>query len=213
VEEESDKGRTTLAQRKGATDEESRDVGIDVMTGMLFSQLIMYFIILTTGATLNAHGQTQITSARQAAEALRPLAGDATYLLFTVGIIGTGMLSVPVLAGSTAYAIAEGAAWRNSFEYKPRKAPKFYAVLVASLLAGTLLNYAGFQVVAMLFWAAIVNGVLAPPLIVLVVLMSSDRRIMGDRVGSPLLRALGWVTAVLMTSAAIALFATLKNGD
>ncbi|MGH9664937.1 MAG: divalent metal cation transporter, partial [Bryobacteraceae bacterium] len=114
VEEDRDKGRTTVKQRQGATDEELRISRTDVITGMLFSNLIMYFIILTAAATLNAHGQKQITTAQQAAEALRPIAGDGAYLLFTLGIIGTGMLSVPVLAGSTAYAIAEGGAWRNS---------------------------------------------------------------------------------------------------
>src|SRR5207237_5991201 len=113
VEEERAMGRT-LRQRKGATDEEIRKSRTDVMTGMFFSNFVMYFIILTTAATLHAHGQTNITSAREAAEALRPLAGSGAYWLFTLGIIGTGMLGVPVLVGSCAYAIAEGAAWRGS---------------------------------------------------------------------------------------------------
>jgi Mn2+/Fe2+ NRAMP family transporter len=108
VEEERDRGHTTVAQRKGATEREKRESRFDVISGMLVSNLIMYFIIVTTAATLHAHGTTHITTTQQAAEALRPLAGNAAYLLFTLGIIGTGMLSVPVLAGSTAYAIAEG---------------------------------------------------------------------------------------------------------
>jgi len=209
VEEDRDKGKTTLAQRQGATDEEVHDSRTDVITGMLFSNLIMYFIILTTAATLHGHGETRIATTRQAAEALRPLAGDATYFLFTLGIVGTGMLSVPVLAGSTAFGVAEGAGWRNSLKYKPHLAPRFYAVLTAALFVGMLLNYAGFPVVSMLFWSAVVNGVLAPPLVVLVVLLSADRRIMGDRVVSPLLRGLGWLTAAVMTLAAIGMFATL----
>jgi Mn2+/Fe2+ NRAMP family transporter len=210
VEEDREKGRTTLAQRKGATAKEARDSRIDVITGMLFSNLIMYFIILTTAATLNAHGQTQIATTRQAAEALRPLAGNATYLLFTAGIIGTGMLSVPVLAGSTAFAIAESAGWRNSLKYQPRGAPEFYAVLTAALMVGMFLNFAGFPVVKMLFWAAVINGVLAPPLVVLVVLMSSDRGLMREHASSPLLRTLGWLTAAVMTLAAVAMLATLR---
>jgi NRAMP (natural resistance-associated macrophage protein)-like metal ion transporter len=209
VEEDREKGRTTVKQRKGATDQEKRDSTLDVLTGMLFSNVIMFFIILTTGATLHAHGQTNITTTQQAAEALRPLAGKATYLLFTLGIIGTGMLSVPVLAGSTAFAIAEGAGWRNSLKLRPRQAPAFYGVLAVALLVGMIVNYAGFGVVAMLFWSAVLNGVLAPPLLVLVVLLSSNSSVMGRHANRPLLRFLGWLTVAVMTAAAVAMFATL----
>ena len=209
VEEDKGKGRTTLKQRRGATDKELSNSEIDVVTGMLFSNLIMFFIILTTATTLNAHGKTAIVSARQAAEALRPLAGDGAYWLFALGIIGTGLLSVPVLAGSTAYAIAEGAGWRHSLESKPRSAPRFYGVLGFAMLLGLVLNYLHFDAMAMLFWSAVVNGVLAPPLIVLVVVLTSDRKVMGDRVSSPLLRGLGWATAVVMTLAAGAMFVAL----
>ena len=206
VEEEREKGRTTVAMRQGATKAEERASRIDVITGMLFSNVIMYFIVLTTAATLHAHGKTSIQTVEQAAEALRPLAGNATYLLFTVGLIGTGMLSVPVLGASTAFAIAEGAGWRNSLEYRPRRAPEFYGVLIVAVLLAAALNYAGFGVVPMLFWSAVLNGVLAPPLIVMVVLLSSNRRIMGDHAASPLLRVLGWLTAAVMLAASVALF-------
>jgi len=209
VEEDKGKGRTTLKQRRGATDKELSNSEIDVVTGMLFSNLIMFFIILTTATTLNTHGKTAIVSARQAAEALRPLAGDGAYWLFALGIIGTGLLSVPVLAGSTAYAIAEGAGWRHSLESKPRSAPRFYGVLGFAMLLGLVLNYLHFDAMAMLFWSAVVNGVLAPPLIVLVVVLTSDRKVMGDRVSSPLLRGLGWATAVVMTLAAGAMLVAL----
>lgn len=209
VEEDREKGKVTLAQRKGATDQETRDSRVDVMTGILFSQLIMYFIILTAAATLNAHGETHIATTQQAAEALRPLAGRAAYLLFTSGIIGTGMLSVPVLAGSTAFAIAEGAGWRNSLRHRPRQAPAFYGVLAAALLLGMALNYLGLPVVAMLFWSAVVNGLLAPPLLVLVVLLSSDRGVMGARVSSLTLRVLGWFTVAVMSVAAAAMLITM----
>jgi NRAMP (natural resistance-associated macrophage protein)-like metal ion transporter len=206
VEEERDQGKVTIAQRQGATAEEKRNSRIDVITGMLFSNVIMYFVILTTGATLHLHGQTHITTTEQAAAALRPLAGKATYLLFTLGIIGTGMLSVPVLAGSTAFAIAEGARWRNSLACPPRAAPQFYGVLTASLFAGLALNYLGFGVVAMLFGSAVINGVLAPPLIVVVVLLSTNRNAMGPHTSGPVLRLLGWLTAAVMTFAAVAMF-------
>jgi NRAMP (natural resistance-associated macrophage protein)-like metal ion transporter len=206
VEEDREKGRVTLQQRQGATEQEKHDATVDVLTGMLFSNLIMYFIILTTGATLHVHGQTHITTTEQAAAALRPLAGEYAYILFTLGIVGTGMLSVPVLAGSTAFAISEGARWKNSLKYRPRQAPQFYLILSATLLAGMALNYLGFGVVAMLFWSAVVNGVLAPPLLVLVVLLASNKRVMGRHANSPVLRILGWSTVVVMTAAAVAMF-------
>src|SRR5438132_12411192 len=135
VEQERAMGRS-LAQRQGATDEELKNSRVDIVTGMSFSNLAMYFIILTTAATLHAHGQTSITTARQAAEALRPLAGNGAYWLFTLGLIGTGMLGVPVLAGSSAYAVAEAAAWAGSLEQKPHLAPKFYAVMGIAMALG-----------------------------------------------------------------------------
>ena len=210
VEEDKDRGRTTLKQRQGATTKELKTSQTDVITGMLLSNVIMYFIILTAAATLNSHGHTNITSAQQAAEALRPVAGKGAYLLFTLGIIGTGLLSVPVLAGSTAYAIAEGAGWRHSLQRKPHSAPQFYGVLGFAMLLGLALDFLHFDAVAMLFWSAVVNGVLAPPLIVLMVLLTSDRKLMGDRVSSPLLQTLGWITAAVMTIAAVAMFATMR---
>jgi NRAMP (natural resistance-associated macrophage protein)-like metal ion transporter len=211
VEEEVDCGRTTVKQRKGATDPELRASRTDVLTGMFFSNMIMYFIILTTAATLHAHGQTHITTAQQAAEALRPVAGKGAYLLFTLGIIGAGMLGVPVLAGSTAYAVGEGFGWKCSLKDAPRTAPRFYAVVGFAMLLGIALTYWGIDAVSMLFWSAVVNGVLAPPLIVLVVLLTSNSKIMGKRVSSPLLRTLGWITAAVMTFAAIAMFATMGS--
>jgi Mn2+/Fe2+ NRAMP family transporter len=209
VEEDKDKGRTTLQRRKGPTVRELGNSRMDVITGMCLSNLIMFFIILTTGATLHAHGQTHIVSAQQAAEALRPMAGRGAYLLFTLGIIGTGLLSVPVLAGSTAYAIAEAATWRHSLQYKPRSAPRFYGVLGVAMCLGLALDFLHLDAMAMLFWSAVINGVLAPPLIVLVVLLTSDKKVMGVRVNSRLLQTLGWVTAGVMAAAAIGMFVTL----
>jgi Mn2+/Fe2+ NRAMP family transporter len=204
VEEERAMGRN-LAQRQGATAEELRGLKVDVITGMFASNFIMYFIILTTAATLHAHGMVKIETAKQAAEALRPLAGNAAYLLFTLGLIGTGMLGVPVLAGSCAYAIAEAAAWRGSLERKPRGAKRFYAVLGAALALGLAIDYMGLDAVKMLFWSAVVNGILAPPLILLILLLTADRKVMGHQISPVTERVLGWVTFVLMAAAAVAM--------
>ena len=212
VEEERKIGRQTVAEREGATDEELRKSRTDVMTGMFFSNLVMYFIILTTAATLHAHGKTTIDTAQQAAEALKPLAGNGAYLLFTLGLIGTGMLGVPVLAGAAAYAVSEASSWRGSLEDRPRLAKKFYAIVAASMILGLVLDYAGFNAVKMLFWSAVLNGVLAPPLIVLVVLLTSNREVMGDRVNGPILKWLGWACAIVMTVAAVAMFVTMWIG-
>jgi NRAMP (natural resistance-associated macrophage protein)-like metal ion transporter len=180
----------------------------DTVSGMLFSNLIMYFIILTTAATLHAHGHTDITTARQAAEALRPLAGDGAYWLFTLGLIGTGMLGVPVLVGSCAYAVAEAAAWPGSVADKPNQARKFYAVMAVAMVLGLALNYFGLNAVKMLFWSAVINGLLAPPLILLVILLTSSRKVMGSRVNPPLLKYLGWATFAVMTAAAVGMLVT-----
>jgi NRAMP (natural resistance-associated macrophage protein)-like metal ion transporter len=205
VEEERAMGRN-LARRRGATREELKACRTDVVAGMFASNAIMYFIIMTTAATLHAHGKTNIATAQEAAEALRPLAGAGAYLLFTLGLIGTGMLAVPVLAGSCAYAIAEASAWRGSLNQRPRRARKFYIVLGIAMTLGIALNYAGLNAIKLLFTAAVVNGVLAPPLILIVLLLTRDRQVMGDAVNSPLLACLGWLTFGVMMIAALGLF-------
>lgn len=206
VEEDRDRGKTTVAQRKGSTNKELQIAKRDVITGMLLSNLVMYFLILTTAATLNIHGQKDIETAKQAAEALRPLAGKGAYWLFTLGLIGTGMLAVPVLAGSCAYAIAEGAKWRAaSLNLKPGLARKFYGVIGVSILVGLAFDFAGMNAIKMLFWSAILNGLLAPPLVIMVVLLTSDRKVMGNRVNSLGMKVLGWACAFTMSAAALAL--------
>ena len=207
VEEERAEGRDQ-ARRKGATDADLRRARVDVLTGMLASNLIMYFIILTTAATLHRHGRTHIDSARQTAEALRPLAGKAAYWLFTSGLIGTGMLGVPVLAGSSAYAIAEASAWRGSLEKKPRGARGFYAVLALAMVGGLAIDFAGVDAIKMMFWSAVVNGALAPPLILLVILLTSNRRVMGKRVNSVGVNLLGWITFIVMSAATVGILIT-----
>lgn len=210
VEEDRDHGKVTVAQRKGSTNEELRTARTDVITGMLLSNVVMYFLILTSAATLNAHGMKDIETAKQAAEALRPLAGNGAYWLFTLGLIGTGMLAVPVLAGSCAYAIAEAGKWKGaSLNMKPRLAPRFYAVIGVSIIVGLVFDFAGINAVKMLFWSAILNGLLAPPLVIMVVLLTSDRKVMGGRVNSRLMKILGWLCAVVMTVAAVALLISI----
>lgn len=205
VEDERAKGRKTVHARRGASDEELRAAHTDVLTGMIFAGVVMYFIILTTGATLYEQGHRDIETARQAAEALKPLAGPAAYLLFTLGLVGTGMLGIPALAGSAAYAVAEAMHWRGSLNDRPQMAKKFYGVLAVSVVLGLALNLLKVNAVKMLFYAAVINGVLAPPLIVLVTMLTSDSKVMGDRVNSPLLKWLGWATAFVMTAATIAM--------
>jgi Mn2+/Fe2+ NRAMP family transporter len=173
---------------------------------MFASNAIMYFIIVTTAATLHAHGKTDIATAEEAAEALRPLAGAGAYWLFTLGLIGTGILAVPVLAGSCAYAIAEASAWRGSLDRRPRRAKKFYIVLAVAVALGIALNYAGLDAIKLLFAAAVINGVLAPPLILIVLLLTRDRTVMGDAVNSRSVAFLGWLTFAVMVVAAVGLF-------
>lgn len=210
VEEDRSKGKVTVAQRRGSTNEELRVAKTDVVTGMLLSNVVMYFLILTTAATLNAHGLKNIETAKQAAEALRPLAGNGAYWLFTIGLIGTGMLAVPVLAGSCAYAIAEAAKWETaSLNDKPHLARKFYTVIAVSIVIGLAFDFAGLNAVKMLFWSAILNGLLAPPLVIMVVMLTNDRKVMGARVNSRWMKILGWTCAFVMSAAAIGLLVSM----
>jgi Mn2+/Fe2+ NRAMP family transporter len=207
VEEQRAEGKN-LQKRRGASDEELRRLRVDVTTGMFASNFIMYFIILTTAATLHAHGAVRIDTAQQAAEALRPLAGNAAYFLFTLGLIGTGMLGVPVLAASCAYAISEAAAWRGSLEAKPKGARNFYSTIAVAMAIGLAIGYLRLDAVKMLFWSAVLNGILAPPLILLIVLLTGDREVMGERVNSKLERILGWSAFAVRVAAALGLSIT-----
>jgi NRAMP (natural resistance-associated macrophage protein)-like metal ion transporter len=206
VEEEVEMGRLTPASRLGASQVELRDARSDVVTGMFFSNAIAFFIILTTGATLHRAGVYNIDTAEQAAMALRPLAGSAASVLFTVGVLATGMLAVPVLAGSAAYAIADAARWKSGMSERPRTAPQFYAVLGAMVIAGCVINLASLGAIRMLVIAAVTNGILAPPLIMLLLVISNDRRVMGDHTNGVWLNLSGGIAAALMTAAAVYLF-------
>ena len=205
VEEERAHGRTTIAARRGATAHELRDARVDVATGICLSNLVFYFIILTTAATLHHAGVRGIESTREAAEALRPLAGDGAYFLFTIGLVGTGLLAIPVLAGSASFAVSEVFGWRAGLDLRPRQGRRFYLVLAGAIVAGMLLDTFGMNAVRMLFLSAVLNGLLAPPLLVLVMLVGSNPRIMGEHVNSRWLNVLGWTATLLMGAAAVAL--------
>ena len=208
VEEEKALGRKRLWQRRGATDRELRYAWWDVAAGMFFSNLVMYFIILATAATLHRAGQTDIKDAAQAAEALRPLVGDAATVLRAVGLIGTGLLAVPILTATGAYAVCEAFGWRSGLDERPRRAWQFYAIMAASTVVGLLLNYAGVNPISALFWTAVLNGFLAPPLLVVLMLVAGNRAVMGRRVNGLTLNVLGWATTAIMFAAAAGLVLT-----
>jgi NRAMP (natural resistance-associated macrophage protein)-like metal ion transporter len=212
VEEEISMGRRRLWQRKGATDDELKYASWDVNIGMAFSNVVMYFIILATAATLFKAGQTNIQSATDAAQALRPIAGDAAGLLLAIGLIGAGFLAVPILTGSSAYAIAEGLGWPFGLDKKPNRAKQFYVIIAGSTLVGMLINFTGINPIQALFWTAVINGLLAPPLLVVIMLIANNKKVMGKRVNDWRTNTLGWAGTVVMFAAAIALVWTWIAG-
>jgi len=207
VEEEKAVGRRMLVQRLGVSPKEIATRRLDVGVGTFFSNLVMFFIILTTALTLHAHGRTSIETSRQAAEALEPLAGKFAALLYTVGIIGVGFLAIPTLAGSAAYALAETFRWRYGLDLKFRGARYFYGVVVLSTAAGIALDFVNFNPIRALFWTAVLNGLLAPVLLVGILLVASDRDVMCGQPSSKGSLAVVALTAVLMLAAAFGLFA------
>jgi NRAMP (natural resistance-associated macrophage protein)-like metal ion transporter len=208
VEEEIARGRRRLGHRRGMTDAEVQYTAWDVNVGMFFSNVVMYFIILATAATLHQAGQTKIGSAADAAEALRPLAGNAATVLMAIGLIGTGFLAVPILTGSAAYAVCECVGWKCSLDAKPYKAKEFYLVIAGSTLGGLVINFLGVNPIDALFWTAVINGFLAPPLLVVLLLVSNNKVVMGKRTNGRVLNVLGWLTAGLMFAAAAGLVLT-----
>jgi len=179
------------------------DMHWDTIIGMFFSQAIMFFIIITTAATLHAKGITNIGTASEAAEALRPVAGNLAYLLFAAGIIGTGLLAVPILAGSSAYAVAETAGLKAGLSKKPGRAPTFYGVIVASTLIGMSISLLGINPIKALYYAAAFNGIAAPALMVLVILIANNKDIMGKFVNKRISNIAGWTIVLVMTIAAV----------
>jgi len=211
VEEEVQMGRTRLWERKGASDAELKYAAMDVNVGMTLSEVVMYFIILGTAATLHVTGATQINSATDAAQALRPIAGDAAGLLLAVGLMGAGFLAVPILSGSAAYALSEAFGWKYGLDSHPGRAKQFYGVIAAATVVGLGINFIGINPIDALFWTAVINGFVAPPLMVLIMLVANNRKIMGQRVNGLGLNVLGWLATILMFAAAIALVFTLRQ--
>jgi NRAMP (natural resistance-associated macrophage protein)-like metal ion transporter len=208
VEEEKHEGRTRLSQRKGATDEEIKNEKWDTVTGMLFCNVVFYFVILSAASTLHISGHTNIQSTAEAAQALEPLAGSLAKALFAIGLIGAGFLSVPVLTGSAAYAVAETFNWISGLDEKPRKAKRFYGFIALSTLVGVLIDLIGINPITALFWTAVINGVIAPPLLVVVMLVSNNKRAMGSGVNGFWTNIVGWLAAIIMFAAAIGMFLT-----
>lgn len=183
-------------------------IRIDTYLGMALSNIVAFFIILTTAATLHAHGTTDVATAAQAASALEPLAGRWAADLFVCGIIGTGMLAIPVLAGSAAYAMSEAANWPSSLEKKAREAPGFYITIAIATVAGIALNFSHIDPIRALFWAAVLNGVLAAPLMAIIMHMASSKKVMGNFTIPLYLRIVGWTATVVMFAVSIGVFAT-----
>ena len=187
-----------------------RRIKWDTYIGMGFSNLVAYFIILGTAATLHAAGIEHIETASQAAEALRPVAGELTFILFAGGIIGTGMLAVPVLAGSAAYAAAETFDWKTGLDRQLFEAKEFYAMVTFATLGGVALNFFGIDPIKALIWSAVINGFIAVPIMVVTMLLAQRREIMGDFVLSPRLRFLGWAGTLVMAAVVVAMVFTFR---
>jgi len=181
-----------------------KEMRIDVWSGMFVSNLIMFFIIAATSATLFSHGITNIGTAADAAEALRPLAGDNAYLLFTLGIIGSGLLAVPVLAGSASYAVSESIRAKAGLNHKLHEAPIFYGVIILSMLIGFCMNFLGINIIKALIYSAVINGLIAPFILFFIVRISSDKKVMGLKANHPFIKIMGWILVVIMTLAGIA---------
>jgi Mn2+/Fe2+ NRAMP family transporter len=188
------------------------DMGFDTIVGMFFSQAIMFFIIITTAATLHAKGITNIGTASQAAEALRPVAGNFAYLLFAIGIIGTGLLAVPILAGSSAYAVAETIGLKAGLSKKSRLAPGFYGIIAVSTLIGMLISWLRIDPIKALYYAAALNGLAAPPLMAIVILIANNKKIMGKFVNKRISNIVGWMIVTVMAIAGILLIIDLIKG-
>jgi Mn2+/Fe2+ NRAMP family transporter len=181
---------------------------LDVVIGMLFSNAVMFFIVLTSAAVLHAHGKTSIDSAAAAAAALQPFAGRFATVLFAAGMIGTGLLAVPILSGSAAYALKEFLGLPGNLADTPRYRPTFYAVIVLSVAAGVAMNLLHIDAIAALFWTAVINGLVAPPLLFLIVILGADKKVMGRHASCRLSKVLTGAATLLMTVAALAMILT-----
>jgi NRAMP (natural resistance-associated macrophage protein)-like metal ion transporter len=205
VEEQILDGKTSIKARVSeTTPKEIRKMRIDVWSGMFLSNLVMFFIIAASGATLYANGITNIETAADAAQALKPFAGNFSYLLFVIGIIGTGLLAVPVLAGSASYALSESFGWKEGLYRKFKQAHAFYAVIIVSMLVGLLSNFIGLDPIRALIYSAVANGLVAPIVLVLIVLLARNKKIMGEHAISKFTQGLGWLIVSIMTISGLA---------
>ncbi len=209
VEEQIDEGKTTETKRRGTSKTELKWMRTDTIFGALLSNVVFWFIIITTASGLNQHGITNIDSATKAAQALRPLAGNFAYVLFAAGILGTGFLAVPVLSGSAAYVAAETFKFREGLYLKFHQAPAFYGVIALATFVGAAMNLIGINPIAALYYASMLNGIVAPPLLFMIMLISNNRKIMQDKTNGRAVNILGWVTTIVMALAAIALLFSL----
>ena len=200
------------ARRHGLRRAELREARTDVVIGMAFSNLVMYFIILTSAAVLHAHGKTDVQTADQAAAALAPLAGPFAFIVFSVGLIGAGLLAIPILTGSATYAIKEFFGFGGSLASKPQNRPTFYLILTLATVAGVVMNFVHLDPIRALFIAAVINGVVAPPLLALIVLLGADHAVMKRSVSGKVSLALTGIATVFMAAAAITMFVTLFAG-
>jgi NRAMP (natural resistance-associated macrophage protein)-like metal ion transporter len=182
----------------------------DTYLGMGLSNIVALAIVITTAATLNAHGQTNIETSSQAAQALRPIAGHFAFMVFALGIIGTGLLTVPVLAGSAAYALGEAFEWPVGLAFKANRAKAFYGTIAVAVILGALLNFSPLDPIKALFWSAVINGVVAVPVMAIIMVLASRRTVMGEFLLRPLLKTAGWVATIVMLLAAIGMFATMQ---
>lgn len=204
VEEQISQGKTSIESRKGATSGDMKSMRIDVWSGMLLSNIVMFFIIAASGAILYTHGITNITSAAQAAEALRPFAGNSTYFLFAIGIIGTGLLAIPVLAGSSSYALSESLGLRRQgLNRDLKQAYAFYGIIIISMFVGLGINFIGLDPIKALIYSAVGNAIVAPIVLLFIVLLSSNKKIMGEWVNPIWVRVVGWFVILLMTAAGV----------
>jgi NRAMP (natural resistance-associated macrophage protein)-like metal ion transporter len=201
-------GEKPLKRAPSQAQEQLGRIRIDTYVGMAFSNVVAFFIILTAAATLHAHGITQISTSAQAARSLEPLAGRFAFLLFVCGIVGTGLLAVPVLAASACYGIGEACRWKASLERKPGEAVRFYAAIAVATLIGLSLNFMHIDPVKALFWAAILNGTVAAPLMVVIMIMASSRKVMGPLVIPTYLKGMGWAATTVMFFASIGVLLT-----
>lgn len=205
VEEEISMGRKRLEDRKGTTQAEITHAKWDIIVGMGFSSLIIYFILLSTAATLHVAGKTDINTAAEAARALEPLAGHAAGLLFALGIVGVGFLAVPVMTTGAAYDVCQTFGWKYGLHARPREAREFYATIAIVTLIATGLNFLGVNPIKALIWSGIVQGISTPPLMLLIMLITNNRKIMGRWVNSRKMNILGWATTAAIFAAAVAM--------